>query len=293
MAELRYLIIDGYPKKSREQFDEVGMTLAGQLYADLLLKYQPDSRYEIMYAADQGVELPDKNGLQQYNGVIWPGCNLTVYHDHDERVVKMVNLSKRSYETGVPQFGSCWGVQMAVYAAGGEVKPNPKGREMGIARKIHLTEEGLKHPMYEGKPEVFDGFISHDDEITKLPAGTKWLATNDFTRIQAVSVKHKKGIFWATQYHPEYNLHEVARLIVAREQKLKKMGFFDNNNDFVDYVEKLEILAKDPNRKDIRWQLAIDDDLISESIIQCEFSNWLKKIVIPISKGEQPEPSSF
>ncbi|NOY60121.1 MAG: type 1 glutamine amidotransferase [Calditrichaeota bacterium] len=291
MAQLRYLIIDGYPKQSRDQFDQVGMTLAGQLYAYLLLKYQPDARYDIMYASDPGVELPEEKGLEQYAGVIWPGCNLTVYHDHDERVVKMVNLSKRSYETGVPQFGSCWGVQIAVYAAGGEVKPNPKGREMGIARKIHLTEEGLKHPMYDGKPP--DGFISHDDEITKLPEGAKWLATNDFTRIQAVSVKHKNGIFWATQYHPEYNLREVARLIVAREKKLKKMGLFDNNNDFVDYVKKLEALAKDPGRKDIRWQLAIDDDLISESIIQCEFSNWLKKIVTPLSKGEEPESGSF
>jgi len=293
MAELRYLIIDGYPKQSRDQFDQVGMTLAGQLYAQMLRKYQSDAHYEIMYASDPGVELPDEKGLEQYDGVIWPGCNLTVYHDHDERVVKMVNLSKRSYETGVPQFGSCWGIQMAVYAAGGEVKPNPKGREMGIARKIHLTEDGLKHPMYEGKPTVFDGFISHDDEITKLPEGTKWLATNNFTRTQAATVKHKNGIFWATQYHPEYNLHEVARLIVAREQRLKKMGVFDNNNDFGLYVEKLEALAKDPGKKDIRWQLAIDDDLLSESIIQCEFANWLKKIVVPISKGEEPETGSF
>ena len=157
---------------------------------------------------------------------LWPGCNLTVYHDHDERVTKMVDFCKIAYEVGVPQFGSCWAAQIAVYAAGGEVKPNPKGREMGLARKIFLTPEGLKHPMYEGKPPVFDGFISHDDEITKLPEGGEWLASNEFTRVQAVAVKYKKGIFWAPQYHPEYDLFEIARLISRKRRKTNKTKLF-------------------------------------------------------------------
>ena len=52
-------------------------------------------------------------------------------------------------------------MQMAAVAAGGEVRKNPHGREMGFARKLRLTAEGRVHPMYEGKPDVFDGFISH------------------------------------------------------------------------------------------------------------------------------------
>ena len=260
------------------------MTLAGQLYADLLIKHLPDSKYDIFYSSDPDVELPDSKGLKTYNAILWPGCNLTVYHDHDERVRKMVDLVRRGYETGIPQFGSCWGVQIAVYAAGGEVKPNPKGREMGVARKIHLTPDGQKHPMYEGKPFVFDGFISHDDEITKLPPGAVALAGNDFTKIQAVAVEHQNGIFWATQYHPEYNLHEIARLIVAREQKLIRMGYFETHDDMAHYVEQLEKIAADPSRKDLRWQYGIDDDLLSDSIRECEFINWLNKLVIPLAR---------
>ena len=281
---LRFLIIDGYPKPSREEFDIAGMGLAGQLYADLLLQHLPDATYDIFYSSDEGVNLPDKEGIQIYDAVLWPGCNLTVYHTDDWRVTKMIEVAKIAYEVGIPQFGSCWGVQMAVFAAGGEVKVNPKGREMGVARKIYLTEEGRKHPMYEGKPPVFDGFISHDDEITKLPEGALWLASNDFTRVQAVTVTHKKGIFWATQYHPEYNLHEMARLIVAREAKLIKHGFFKDHDDMLQYVEKMESLSSDPGQKHLRWQLGIDDDLISDSIRQCEFVNWLNKIVIPTRK---------
>lgn len=281
MKQLNFIILDGYPKTSRDQFDEVGMTKAGELYAKLLLQHMPHAKYDIFYSSDPGVVLPDKEELNKYDGVLWPGCNLTVYNDHDERVTKMVDLCKAAYEIGVPQFGSCWAAQIAVYAAGGEVKPNPKGREMGLARKIHLTPEGLKHPMYEGKPQVFDGFISHDDEITKLPEGGKWLASNEFTRIQSVSVKYKKGIFWAPQYHPEYDLHEVARLIIAREEKLIKQNYFQGKDDLMVYVEDLEKIYNDHSRKDLRWKYGIDEDVIEDSIRQLEFVNWLNKLVVP------------
>ncbi len=283
---LRFLIIDGYPKPSRDQFERVGMVLAGQLYANLLLRYLPTAEYDIFYSSDPGVQLPDEHGLKKYQGILWPGCNLTIYHDHDPRVKKMLDLVKLGYEIGVPQFGSCWAAQIAVYAAGGEVKANPKGREMGVARKIYLTEEGKAHPMYEGKPLVFDHFISHDDEITKLPPGAVRLAGNDFTSVQAVSVKHKKGVFWATQYHPEYSLYDIARLIVAREEKLTREGYFKNHQDVETYVNNLEEIYRNPNRKDLRWQHNIDDDVLSDSIREREFANWLKKQVINSSQNK-------
>jgi GMP synthase (glutamine-hydrolysing) len=284
MKQLNFIIIDGYAKPSRDQFDEVGMRKAGELYADLLLQHMPDAKYDIFYSSDPGVELPNAEEIKKYDGVLWPGCNLTVYHDHDPKVTKMVDLCKVAYEVGVPQFGSCWAAQIAVYAAGGEVKPNPKGREMGLARKIHLTPEGLKHPMYEGKPPVFDGFISHDDEITKLPEGGEWLASNEFTRVQSVSVKHKKGIFWAPQYHPEYDLHEVARLIIAREAKLIKQNYFVDHDDMLNYVDVLETIYADNSRKDLRWKYGIDEDVIDDSIRQIEFVNWMNKLVIPTAE---------
>jgi len=284
MKELKFIILDGYPKTSREQFDTVGMRKAGVLYADMLLQHMPDAKYDIFYSSDEGVELPNAEELKQYDGVLWPGCNLTVYHDDDERVTKLVDLCKRAYEVGVPQFGSCWAAQIAVYAAGGEIKPNPKGREIGLARKVYLTPEGLKHPMYEGKPPVFDGFISHDDEITKLPEGGESLASNEFTKIQSVSIKHKKGVFWAPQYHPEYDLHEVARLIIAREEKLTKQNYFKGHDDLMTYVEDLEKIFDDNSRKDLRWKYGIDDDVLSDDIRQLEFKNWLNKLVIPHSE---------
>jgi GMP synthase (glutamine-hydrolysing) len=284
---MHFLIIDGYPEKSRDKFREVGSKLAWEYYADMLLAQMPDATYDVIFPSDPGSQLPAGAGLESYQGVMWTGCNLTIFHHDDERVVRMIELGKKIYEVGVPSFGTCWGIQMAAVAAGGEVKVNPKGREMGIARKIYLTAEGRDHPFYAGKPPVFDGFISHYDEVTGLPPNSTLLASNDFTHVQALAVTHKKGTFWAIQYHPEYDLYAMARLIVAREERLIREGFFKDRDDMLQHVERLEALHKEPDRKDLRWQLAVDDDIIDQSIRQCEVKNWLERLVIPTASKKK------
>lgn len=278
---LRFLIIDGYPKKSRDELEDAGMKLAWKLFANMLLQHQPQAVYDVLLPSDPDVDMPSAKDLHKYAGVLWTGCNLTIFDTNNRSVSSQIELAKNAYEVGVPSFGSCWGIQMAAYAAGGEVEGNPKGREMGMGRKIYQTPEAYDHPMFEGKPRVFEGFESHDDVVTRIPPGGVLLAGNSFAPIQAISVTHKNGTFWGTQYHCEYDLHEMACLIVAREKKLIKAGFFRSHEDLIGLVDRMKALAKEPDRKDLRWQLAIDDDVLSDSIRQCEFVNWLNKLVLP------------
>jgi GMP synthase (glutamine-hydrolysing) len=278
--QYRLLIIDGYPKQSREEFDAAGMKYAGKLYEEMLLRYLPGAACDILHTSDPGVTIPSLQELTAYDGVLWPGCNLTVYHTDDERVKPMLALCDRAFEAGLPQFGTCWGIQLPAFVAGGEVKANPKGREMGIGRKMRLTEAGKKHPMMKGKPEVYNHFVSHDDEVTRLPEGSVLLSGNDFSHVQAAEIRYKKGVFWGLQYHPEYDLHEMARLMVAREKKLTELGFFRGHGDFQEYVDRLEALNAEPQRKDLRWQLGIDDDILSADIRQCEFRNWVETLIL-------------
>lgn len=280
----RFLIVDGYPKESRDQFREVGMGLAWELYRDMLLNYLPDAQYDVWLSSDPGTKPPTDAELKSYTGILWPGCNLTVYHTDNPRVIAHLELVDRAYEAGVPGFGTCWGIQLAVVVAGGEVGPHPDGREMGIGRKIRLTEAGKSHPMYDGKPVVFDGFVSHDDEVKKLPACATLLASNDHSLVHSVSVTYKRGTFWGIQYHPEYDLHEMARLIVAREDRLTKQGFFEGHEDLAQYVEKLEALHANPGRKALRWQTGIDNTIIDRETRQREFINWIDKLALPTAK---------
>ena len=77
----------------------------------------------------------------------------------------------------------------------------------------------------------------------------------------------------------------MARLIVAREPRLVREGFFAAHEDLAGYVEKLEALAQDPARKDLRWQLDIDDDVLSDNVRQIEFHGWIDKLVLQLAAG--------
>ena len=278
--EKRFLIIDGYPESSRIDLEQAGMQLAFKLYAAMLESHLPGALYDVLLPSDFGVQMPDRKKLAEYDGILWTGCNLAVYDRDNPSVQNQIELAKMAFDIGIPSFGSCWGLQISVVAAGGRVDPNPKGKEMGIARKIIKTAAAKGHPMFEGKPTVYEAFISHDDITTKVPEGGVVLSGNEFTSVQALCVHHKKGVFWSTQYHPEYNLREMACLIIARADKLIEIGYYQNQKDLDVMVDRMKELADQPGRKDLRWQLVIDDDVLDPKIRQCEFSNWINRFII-------------
>ena len=259
----KFLVVDGYTKKARDELAAGGGAIAGELYAAMLKDVQPGSDCDIVYPSDPGAELPAGQALSGYDGVAWTGCSLTIF-DGIPEVRAQVDFARACYEAHVPAFGSCWAAQIAVIAAGGACAKNPRGREMGIARKIALTPEGRAHPLYEGKSDVFDGFISHDDEVTELPEGAVRLAGNAFTHVQSVSVDYLGGTFWGLQYHPEYDLHEMARLTWCR------------------IVAMLEALHDDPGRQDLAWKLGVDKDVMDKDYRRTEVHNWIEKLVKPV-----------
>ncbi len=276
----RFLVVDGYTREARDELAAGGASMAGDLYAAMLRGFVPGAAVDIVFPSDAGGALPAGAELAGYDGVAWTGCSLTVFDD-DPRVGRQIEFCRAAFEAGVPGFGSCWAIQIAVVAAGGACRANPRGREMGIARKIELTPEGRAHPMYDGKSSVFDAFISHVDEVTGLPDTAAVLASNAFTRVQAVWVTLGKGTFWGLQYHPEYDLHEMARLIYCRRATLTELGFFRGQAQALDYVDKLETLHADPSRADIAWALGIDDDVMRPEVRRIEVGNWIARQVLP------------
>lgn len=278
--EPKFLVLDGYRRSGREELAAGGCTPAGALYARMLKKCHPNSVVDVIFPADPGGKLPSGVELSSYDGIAWTGSSLTIYRD-DPGVTNQISLAKAAFDAGIPSFGSCWAAQVGAVAAGGLCAKNPRGREMGIARKVTLTPQGRAHPLYTGKSSVFDAFISHEDEITHLPSGAINLAFNAFTSIQAVSIHHKRGVMWAVQYHPEYDLHELARLTFCRIDKLVGMGFFQHRPAAEDYVSKLEALYDDPTRSDLAWLLGIDDDVMNEDVRLLEVRNWIEQLVLP------------
>jgi len=275
------LIVEGYPKSDRENLGKCGMDSASDLYANMLKKACPEMTFDILYPSDPGATLPMGSSLENYDGVAWTGCSLTVQDNTDKRVAIHLELAREAFRVGVPQFGTCWGLQIAAVAAGGTVAANPNGREMGIARKITLSPSGRGHALYQNKPTTFDGFVSHFDEVTHLPDGAEVLAGNAFTRVQALSVHHQKGTFWGLQYHPEYDLLQMARLMYCRRENLTNEGFFTDDDNALNMVENFESLHKNPSNMALAWQLGVESDILVDSVRQTEPYNWMHGLVIP------------
>ncbi|MBL1235175.1 MAG: type 1 glutamine amidotransferase [Rhodobiaceae bacterium] len=275
----RFLILDGYDAPGRAALEQASCTRAGTLYLNMLKAALPDAEADVMHPADASTTLPTGAVLADYDAVLWTGSSLTIYHTTPE-VTRQVELARAVYKAGVPSFGSCWALQMAALAAGGSCRLNPKGREFGVARKISLTDAGKAHPLYRGKSACFDGLTSHFDDVATLPQNTPILANNSVTEVQAAAVDQNGTSFWAVQYHPEYDLNEVAGLTRFRAEGLISDGHFSDQAALNAYVDELEALQADPSRLDLAWKLGIDQDVLDPAIRQLEFRNWLDAVVL-------------
>lgn len=281
---LKILIVDGYAQRSRDEFEANGMPLASSLYEQMIRWNAPagvDLQFDRVLPCSSDYEAPTDDELRGYDGCCFTGSSYSA-NDDVEDVHRQVELMGRTFACGVSSFGSCWGLQIAAQALGGAgaVGLSPKGREVGVGRKIALTPEGRAHPMFWNKPTVFEAFESHSDEVVVVPAGGVVLASNDHCRVQAMAVVHNNVESWFVQYHPEYNLSYYSQLIGIRVKRMCDMGFFQKPEDVAAYVQELQALHADPTRKDLLWKYGIGSDMMDQDSRQTEVRNWIKFVLL-------------
>jgi GMP synthase (glutamine-hydrolysing) len=277
-SPLRFCIVNGYPQASRENFDRSDVGHPHDLFKGFLAREAPNATSEIVYVADPDFSLPEGTSIDDFDGFIWTGSDLTVYHTDDPRVAGQLAFATELMDAGAASWGSCWGLQMGAQVEGGAVEVNPRGREWGIARNIELSDAGKESPMLAGKPDVFDGFIMHLDEVVRLPDGTDSFGGNTHTPIQAAIFNRGDASYWATQYHPAYNLYEMGRLIAARAEALVREGLFPDEEAVAAYAADMIALHGDPTNEALRTSLDIGDDIIDPEIRELELRNWLRYI---------------
>lgn len=277
----RLLIVDGYQQKSRDEFKANGLPLASSLYKDMLVSQSPDEielEFDTIFPCTSTFVAPDDETYASYDGACFTGSSMSATSQEDD-CLRQINIMKDLFRNEISTFGSCWGIQIAAVATGGRVALSPKGREVGIGRKISLTPEGRKHPMFEGKKATFEAFMSHSDEVVSVDESmTTVTAGNDHSRVQAMSVRHGSTESWFVQYHPEYDFDYFARLISTRTKRMTDMGFFQSPDDVDVYVNELIELHRDPDKKHLRWKHGVDEDMIDPNIKRREVKNWLRYV---------------
>ena len=277
MSRARVLVIDGNVAEIRaKQTAALGYDSGGG-YARILRRIDPALELDILAAAD-GATLPTGVALGSYDGVTMTGSALNIYNG-GEPVTRQIELAKAALAAGVPFFGSCWGLQVAVTAAGREVRANPRGREFGFARRIVLNESGRHHPLFAGKPISFEAPTIHRDEIAALPTGATLLADNDFG-VQAVSFT-RGGTFWGVQYHPEYDYQDIAAAAERYGDTLVTEGMFADGPALADFACELRRLQTNPSDQPLLWKHGLGPAMRNESLRLLEIRNWLPTHVLP------------
>ena len=145
----------------------------------------------------------------------------------------------------------CWGMQVAVTAAGGEVKKAEKSH-IGIANEITINNEGLKYPIYRDKNNNFNSPAFNFDEVVKLPTNGICLASNKVNKIQSIYFEVGKSKIYGLQYHPEITYEKMISLIKFRKNRLiENRKVFKSEKDVENHIIfiKNEILVANKEKR--------------------------------------------
>jgi GMP synthase (glutamine-hydrolysing) len=276
---LRFLVVEGNTRDARLAHKAAYGLMPSESYAAVLHAIAPGAVCDLAFPADEGANLPDPSGLQSYDGVVLTGSALNLY-DGGPAITRQIDLMRAVYASRTPAFGSCWGIQVAAAAAGGDVRPNPKGREIGFARRLAATEAGRAHPMLSGRAAVYDAPAIHLDIVSTAPSDCIVLAANSVSAIQAAEIHHSGGTFWGVQYHPEFSLEELAIILERRVEILVGEGFCDTLEDAASYVADLVALHTE-QRPDLVWRHGLDAEVLEPARRTCEIRNFVEFRVKP------------
>lgn len=280
----RILIIDGNTSLVNEATTRAGGIPTGEGYEAVLSSLAPNAECTIVRPADEGANcLPAGAAFYDFDGYVISGSALNAYSDAPE-VTAQTTLAREAFESGIPGFGSCWGLQIMSVALGGTVRLNPKGREVPFGRAITPNDAGAIHPLFAGRPDSFDTVAIHMDEVSELPEGSTLLASNGMSRVQAVEIRRGRSTFWGVQYHPEFSLLEMAAILQRNREPLVAEGLYGSGTEVDAFSADLLALHQSPEDP-ARYRLKLNDIVIGFDQRTLEIRNWLETLVAPKTEG--------
>jgi len=134
-------------------------------------------------------------------GIILSGGPASAYEKNSPRIDKNIFL------LGIPVLGICYGMQLMAEELGGEVTYSRK-REYGNTDLIIDS----KRDLFKGLPKRLNCWMSHSDQIKRLPKYFKRIARTSNTKIAAMS-DASRGLY-GVQFHPEVVHTEKGDIII-------------------------------------------------------------------------------
>ena len=176
-----------------------------EMFARLLNRSASDSQHPRFTFTSFAVffgELPAH--INDFDGYILTGSAAGVYETHSwlEPLFAFIRACDAAKK---PICGICFGHQAVAKALGGEVVKWPDGWGVGV-RDMQAADK----PDWMAQMKEFSLIYFHQDQVTKLPAGAKTIATSSFCTIGGFA---KDGHIFCLQGHPEFGVDYSAALL--------------------------------------------------------------------------------
>ena len=248
MTKLNLLVVEGNLQKENENFRSSGIPTHAESLKESLSYYTKDLNIDVFNPCSEKSFDKIIPQIKKYDGLIWGGSSLNIYNDCIE-IRRQISFMKECFKNIRKILAICWGMQVAVTAAGGIVKKSKNGAHIGIANDIEINENGAKHPLYMLKKKKFNSPAFNFDEVVTLPEGAINLASNKINKIQSVHFKSGISDVWGLQYHPEITYHKMITLIKFRKDRLINIRkCFKDEKEIQDHINFIEQEIKNSNK---------------------------------------------
>lgn len=210
-------------------------------------------------------------------GLILSGGPASVYEKSSP------DLAKNIFKLGIPILGICYGMQIISELLGGKVKFATE-REFGSTELFIDSHKDL----FNSLPSNLTCWMSHGDQIKKLPQGFVTIAHTLNTPIAAIANRHKK--IYGVQFHPEVE-HTQRGNQILNNFVFKICGCFPRwtMDSFID--ESIQKIKETIGNKNVICGLSGGvDSSVTAVLIHKAIKNQLKCIFIDNGLLRKDEP---
>ena len=261
MRNLNILICEGNTPEEGKVFTDVGIPTHTESLKESLANFNTNLKIDVLNPClelDLNQIVPN---LNKYDGLIWGGSSLNIYNDTPE-IRRQISFMKECFKNINKILAICWGMQVAVTAAGGEVKKGVNGSHIGIANEVQLTDNGINNSFYKDKSKKFNTPAFNFDEVVTVPKNAIHLAFNKINNIQGLNFKSGVSEIWGLQYHPEITYEKMIDIIKFRKKALienrKRFQNEDEINNHIDFIkDEIKISEKNSRMLELRNWLNI------------------------------------